>query len=570
MSQPDGATDDDATFWCPFCEGALRTHKRAFDHAHTHVPDKGDTAVVVMDMFDNRAIADVDSAAFLTTDDETDETDDEPSDSSGNDTTPENTGLESADIDANPGGSALDNPVQIRSTGTHIPSALKQRDIWVIWAPEHGKVPLAPWQTGHCYPAAWGANADTDPTTDFDAAKMFADLPPREIHRQYPFPSDDNGDPVVPETVHPTFYLPHDPPDPPIMLVDFDDVIVDGKIPREVADIVERLDAYAEISSSGNGIHMFIRGELPDDLGKFIGDLDTVGHIELYDHGRMVGATWDHLAGTPTTVPERQSEVLNIVAEYETITLALRRLRNRGDAPDARDALASLIDSDDHHATEETRLTDVVDDVDAEIPAPGTPIQGGDSTRNTPPACGGGGGGPRDDVDIGARIARSGGSENAYFQLDIRDVADTGPFRSYRTDGRNPAPGKWDGPHPGHGATSSGKNDVESTNFGVETRDDVWHCFAHDSGGGPLALLAVLEGVVRCGSAQRVYNDGETQLKACLVARDQYPALDDADPPRKVLEAVAEHHEIGDPDDMADDDYRIARKIYDQLEPGDI
>jgi P4 family phage/plasmid primase-like protien len=49
------------------------------------------------------------------------------------------------------------------------------------------------------------------------------------------------------------------------------------------------------------------------------------------------------------------------------------------------------------------------------------------------------------------------------------------------------------GPHPLHGSTTG-------ANFHVNTEKNVWHCFrsGHDSGGGPLELLAVLNGIIKC------------------------------------------------------------------------
>jgi putative DNA primase/helicase len=49
------------------------------------------------------------------------------------------------------------------------------------------------------------------------------------------------------------------------------------------------------------------------------------------------------------------------------------------------------------------------------------------------------------------------------------------------------------GPHPLHGSTTG-------SNFHVNLEKNVWHCFraGHDSGGGPLELLAVLNKIIKC------------------------------------------------------------------------
>jgi hypothetical protein len=50
------------------------------------------------------------------------------------------------------------------------------------------------------------------------------------------------------------------------------------------------------------------------------------------------------------------------------------------------------------------------------------------------------------------------------------------------------------GPHPIHGSKTG-------TNFWIDQEKNVWHCFRHQRGGGPLSLLAVLEGWVACEDA---------------------------------------------------------------------
>jgi hypothetical protein len=49
------------------------------------------------------------------------------------------------------------------------------------------------------------------------------------------------------------------------------------------------------------------------------------------------------------------------------------------------------------------------------------------------------------------------------------------------------------GTHPQHGSATG-------ANFRVDTKNNTWHCFrnGHDSGGGPLQLLAVTQGLIKC------------------------------------------------------------------------
>lgn len=51
------------------------------------------------------------------------------------------------------------------------------------------------------------------------------------------------------------------------------------------------------------------------------------------------------------------------------------------------------------------------------------------------------------------------------------------------------------GAHPVHGSETG-------RNFWLNPSKNIWHCFRHDSGGGPLSLLAVKEGIIRCEEAR--------------------------------------------------------------------
>ena len=54
------------------------------------------------------------------------------------------------------------------------------------------------------------------------------------------------------------------------------------------------------------------------------------------------------------------------------------------------------------------------------------------------------------------------------------------------------------GVHPVHGS-SRGK---DGNNFSVNPQKEVWHCFACDSGGGPLEAMAISAGIIECGDAR--------------------------------------------------------------------
>lgn len=411
-----------------------------------------------------------------------------------------------------------------------VPEPLKQYEFWVVWAPDLGKTARAPWQEGHMYAAEWAADGPHDPRTSYDRAASVASLLVEQIHATWPFPPDG----PLPSTVKPAVLLPVASDHPGLLFIDLDDVRDPdtGAITPEAWTIVERLGGYCEVSHSGTGLHVWVRAYLPEGFGKFIESLDGVGQLELYDHGRMTAGTWRHVAGTPRdAVPEAQGVVDSLVAEYETETC---------DGCGTRTRAAALPDDD------------------PECPACGAPMW-----RDT-----GGGQGARHgtrDTTTNADAASVGpvpGEENAYYDLDLHAVADTGPFSHYGD--------RQQGPHPAHGGTSH--PDRESTNFRID--GDVWTCYAHDTGGEALALLAILEDVVACRNVARVYTDRETLLRACLAARARVSALNGEVPPYEALVAVAERADLpmADPEDgvLGKTSYTVARRLFDDLAPADI
>ncbi|RDZ43741.1 hypothetical protein C5B86_11960 [Haloferax sp. Atlit-19N] len=77
-------------------------------------------------------------------------------------------------------------------------------------------------------------------------------------------------------------------------------------------ELIDRLDSYTEVSPSGTGYHVIIRGVLPPGGNR-------TGDLELYDDARFFTVTGDHVDGTPTTVGDRQ-DALDVIhdAYFET------------------------------------------------------------------------------------------------------------------------------------------------------------------------------------------------------------------------------------------------------------
>jgi len=392
-----------------------------------------------------------------------------------------------------------------RVSGYHVPAALKEYDVWVLWVPGWDKTARAPWEEGHMYPCEWSASKPVDPRRGYNKAAAAASLPVDEIDRLWPFPNDR----LLPDEVKPAVLLPPEHVCCDLAFVDFDDVRdpETGAVSVEVWDLVNRLNGYTEVSRSGEGLHVYVLGSLPPGVGKFIEELDGPGHVEVYDHGRMTGGTWRHVFGTPADEINQAQDVLEYIFE--------------------------------------TYRTD-----------PQPPEPSDNPTHSETPRS----------------LSRNGQADRSpyYDQLSLKSVADRGPFRHYRTDPHNPARDDWQGPHPAHGGTSS--SDRESTNFVID--NGLWHCFADDDGGGPLELIAVIEGVVSCGKSGQIHDHPELLLRTCLYARDEYGVPDDDKPPYAALWAVAEHADLAVKDRdrriLGSDAYCLAEQIYENMTVSDL
>ena len=82
-----------------------------------------------------------------------------------------------------------------------------------------------------------------------------------------------------------------------------------GKFEPWARGVIKRFDSYSELSQSGTGAHVIIRGKIP-------GDRRRSSKIEIYDAGRFFVMTGLQLAGTPGTLEDRQSVLNQIYTEH--------------------------------------------------------------------------------------------------------------------------------------------------------------------------------------------------------------------------------------------------------------
>lgn len=102
-----------------------------------------------------------------------------------------------------------------------------------------------------------------------------------------------------------------------IVGIDLDDkpnpVFFDGQLTKWASEIVASVNSYAELSPSGNGLHILTFGEIPHAIGS----KDEHG-VEMYDCVRWFTITGKHLPFTPNTIEERQDKITAIHSQYTT------------------------------------------------------------------------------------------------------------------------------------------------------------------------------------------------------------------------------------------------------------
>lgn len=92
--------------------------------------------------------------------------------------------------------------------------------------------------------------------------------------------------------------------------VDLDDVIESGQTKPWAEDLILSLNSYSEISPSGSGVKVFVKGEFAD-AGKNV-KLDDGSGVEVYCQGRYFTVTGEHYGGTPHAVNDAHDALHDI------------------------------------------------------------------------------------------------------------------------------------------------------------------------------------------------------------------------------------------------------------------
>ncbi|WP_135823181.1 phage NrS-1 polymerase family protein [Halostella litorea] len=167
-----------------------------------------------------------------------------------------------------------------------IPEALREREQWVCWREEERdgkptKIPVTPGAGG------FASSTESDTWSDVETALEYTETEHAD-GVGFVFTDDD-----------------------PVVGVDLDDCRdpETGDVDDAARDIIERLDSYTEVSPSGTGYHVLIKGELPEGRNRR-------GSVELYDTARFFTVTGDHVERQPNRVARRQDALTAIHREY--------------------------------------------------------------------------------------------------------------------------------------------------------------------------------------------------------------------------------------------------------------
>ena len=111
-----------------------------------------------------------------------------------------------------------------------------------------------------------------------------------------------------------------------------------SQIAEWVREIIRELNSYTEVSPSGTGVHIIIRGNLPPGKGNQVAHYD--GKVEMFSRARYFTITGIHVDGTPIEILDRQTELLAFHHQ-------LFASRITPDAEEYSAASSSLLASDD-------------------------------------------------------------------------------------------------------------------------------------------------------------------------------------------------------------------------------
>ena len=102
----------------------------------------------------------------------------------------------------------------------------------------------------------------------------------------------------------------------PYVGIDLDDCFIDETLSPKIEALVQKIGSYTEISPSGKGLHIIIKGELPES-GK------NKKIVEIYDTGRSFTFTGNILSSAPAKIIDGGPIIDDLLKKYfpETVPL---------------------------------------------------------------------------------------------------------------------------------------------------------------------------------------------------------------------------------------------------------
>lgn len=151
--------------------------------------------------------------------------------------------------------------------GENIPEELKKINRWVNWKynDKKSKIPI---QLNDKFASS------TDPATWTTFQKALDNARVKQIGIGFVVTKDDK-----------------------ISAIDIDHVIKDGEIEPLVQELIDMVNSYTEVSPSGEGIRIFVLGDIPSDLKKTNEFIN--GKLEFWDTGRYLTVTGHVLKNVP-------------------------------------------------------------------------------------------------------------------------------------------------------------------------------------------------------------------------------------------------------------------------------
>lgn len=95
----------------------------------------------------------------------------------------------------------------------------------------------------------------------------------------------------------------------PLVGIDLDDCVTEGKLASWASDIVGCVDSYTEFSPSGTGVHIIAAGVLPEASIR-------ADSLEAYSNERYFTVTGNHVTGTSREVAYRTERLEAVCSEY--------------------------------------------------------------------------------------------------------------------------------------------------------------------------------------------------------------------------------------------------------------